>query len=126
MAEKENLSSLAVISGEIRLTQTENKEGDFVRIDSETGKLVTRTSAEVRTEMNIPDEMDQDNIVRVLQINAEELSGNGTILEQVAEYLNSLSIEIVETTSKLNIEVIGVLPDEDNNVFPYSFPYNLA
>jgi len=65
-----------------------------------------------------------DNFVRVLSILSTDLSGTGTIEEQICEYILSLPIEertIQETDSKWNIEVII-----EEGVFIAKYPFILS
>lgn len=68
-----------------------------------------------------------DNKVLVLYIDPEDLSGTGTIYEQVVAFINAnVTILTTHEKSKVNF-VIGTPPDPEALAgFPYTFPFTLS
>jgi hypothetical protein len=47
---------------------------------------------------------EQDNFSRTISVNVSDLSGNGTIKEQIVEYVNTLNYDKIDTDSDIWVE----------------------
>lgn len=73
-----------------------NKYGSNIDFDSLT--------IEAFTSINLSTQMDQNNFSRTIEVTKENLSGNGTLEQQITEYINSLGYIKADTDSDIWIK----------------------
>jgi hypothetical protein len=118
------------LSGNTAISATTNN--DFIQIEGESGTTVTFESGN-KVIISSPE---QDNIVRVHEINSNLFNLDNPIIPQLVTYVNTLVTPIVisQTDSKLNFHIINETIDEECDIIielvnkgkgTYGIGYNL-
>lgn len=88
------------------------KNGYVPLVTSESGLTFTELapvaiSNDYKDLDNLPSIIIQDNIAKVINVYKADLSGEGTLEEQIVEYINSLNYEKLETDAEIWINYVS-------------------